>query len=169
MAATLHDESQIVLAGEIDGRHDILCRLGGHSVGAWPRRPGIDPAEGLGQPDLVAEVVGVLQFLKTCAQLGLDGASMHAASGDCTLTSRPPTSRLSRSQLASDGHAGSPGRTRDMERAAPTARVRASTHEHIVGRNVSAVATVCKKRLLFISLAAFGLDFTGDFGDSSSS
>jgi hypothetical protein len=38
-----------------------------------------------------------------------------------------------------------------MERAVPAARVGASTHDHRVDRNESAVAAACKKRLLFIS------------------
>ena len=62
VAATLYDESQIVLAGEIDGRHDIVGRLGGDSVGTWPRRPCVDPAEGLGQACFVADVVRILQL-----------------------------------------------------------------------------------------------------------
>ena len=64
VAAALHDDPQIVLAGEIDGGDDILRRPRGHRVHAGPRRPGVDPAEGLRQPDLVAEVVGVLQLLE---------------------------------------------------------------------------------------------------------
>jgi hypothetical protein len=60
--ATFHHESQIVLAREIDSRHDIGGRLDGYSVGAWFRCPGVDPAKGLGQPDLVTEIIGILQL-----------------------------------------------------------------------------------------------------------
>jgi len=60
VATTLHDESQIALAGEIDGGDDIVRRPGNHCVRAWLRRPGVDPAEGSRQPDLVTEEVGFL-------------------------------------------------------------------------------------------------------------
>ena len=146
------DESQIVLAGEIDGRHDVVGRLGGHSIGTWPGSPGIHPAEGLRQPDLIAEKIRVLQFLEQLRAVGADGASRHAASGDCTLTSRPPTSRPSRSQLASDGHAGSPGRAREMEPDRPRSPVGASIHNHVARKNESAAAAARKKPLLFISI-----------------
>jgi hypothetical protein len=68
MAAALHHKAQIVLAAEIDGRHDIVGRLGGHRVDARARRPCVDPAETLRQPNLVSEVIRVLQFLENlCA------------------------------------------------------------------------------------------------------
>jgi hypothetical protein len=62
VAATLHDE--------IDGGNDVVRRPGDHRVRAWPRRPGVDPSEGLGKPDLVAEEVGVLQFFEDMRALG---------------------------------------------------------------------------------------------------
>jgi hypothetical protein len=54
VAATLYDDPQIVLAGEIDRGDHVIGRLGGHGIDAWPQRPGIHPAERLRQPDLVA-------------------------------------------------------------------------------------------------------------------
>src|SRR5208337_1328455 len=50
--------------------------------------------------------------LKTCAQAASDGTPAQAESGETTLISRPPTSRLSSAHFSSDGHPGSPGRTR---------------------------------------------------------
>ena len=64
VAAALHHEPQIVFPCEIDRGDDILRRLGGDRVDAWLRRPRPDPAERLGEPDLVAEVVGILEFLE---------------------------------------------------------------------------------------------------------
>ncbi len=149
VATALHHEPQVVFAGEVDRRDDIVGRLGGHGIGARPGRPSIDPAKRLCQADFVAEVIGILSSSKIRAQRGLDGASRHAASGDCTLTSRPPTSRLSRSQLASEGHAGSPGRTRDTGRDAATARAGAKIRDDRPGR--SGVAAAVRNRcLLFI-------------------
>ena len=78
VAAALHDEPQIVLAGEIDRGDDIVRRPGGHRVDARPRRPGVDPAEGLRQPDLVAEVVRVLQVLE---DLRAGGARRRVSAG----------------------------------------------------------------------------------------
>jgi hypothetical protein len=75
---------------------------------------------------------------------------MHAASGGSTLISRPATSRLSRSQLVPAGHAASPGRTRDRERAAATARVGATTQDDKVGGSGIAAAAVRNRRRLFI-------------------
>src|SRR6202042_2301394 len=60
----LHHEPQIVGAREIDSGDDILSRLGGDRVDAWLRRPRADPAERLGEPDLVAEVVRILELLE---------------------------------------------------------------------------------------------------------
>jgi hypothetical protein len=113
VTATFHDEAQFVLAGEIHGSDDVPCRPDGHGIFARARRPRSNPAERLGQPDFVAKIIGVLKSLEERLQLGSDGASIQAASGDWTLMSCPPTSWLSRFQLVSDGHSGSPGRTRE--------------------------------------------------------
>jgi hypothetical protein len=78
VAATLHDQSQPVLAGEVHGGDDILGRLGRHRVGPRSRRPRVDPAKGLGQPDLVAEKIGVLQVLD---ELRAGGARRHLRAG----------------------------------------------------------------------------------------
>jgi hypothetical protein len=85
VAAALHDDPQIVLAGEIDG-DDIVRGLGGHGVHARTRGPGVNPAKRLRQPDLV------IKFLNSCAQAALDGASIQAASNERTSTSRPEAS-----------------------------------------------------------------------------
>src|SRR5215207_3806023 len=80
---------------------------------------------------------------------------MHAASGDSTVISRPPTSRLSRSQSAADGHSGSPGRMREKEGSAAAAT--ACGHlSQLLGRRGSA-APACSRRLLFMMLPPVGV------------
>ncbi len=64
VAAALHHEPEVVGPGEIHRGGDILRRFGGDRIGARPRRPGADPAERLRQPDLVAEIVRVLELLE---------------------------------------------------------------------------------------------------------
>src|SRR5271166_6141798 len=66
---------------------------------------------------------GFFRFFRTSWQAALSAASAQAASGDCTLIRCPPTSRFSRSQLASLGQDGSEGRTRRTERGGSAARV----------------------------------------------
>jgi hypothetical protein len=56
--------------GKIDGGDDIIRRTDGYSVRAWPRGPGIDPAEGLRQPDLIPQEVWVLQLLEDMRAAG---------------------------------------------------------------------------------------------------
>ena len=72
------------------------------------------------------------------------------------MTSRPPTSRLSRFQLASDGHPGSPGRTREWDPTAPQPRVGPSSHDHMPDRNGIVTAALCNRPLLFIWLPSPG-------------
>ena len=64
MAAAFHHQPQIVGPREINRGDDILSRLHGDGVDTWFRRPGSDPAQRLGEPDLVAEVVGILELLE---------------------------------------------------------------------------------------------------------
>ena len=56
VAAALDDEAQVVLASEVDRGDDIPSRLGRHGEYARLSAPGIEPAGGLRQPDLVADV-----------------------------------------------------------------------------------------------------------------
>ena len=64
VAAALHDQPKIVLACEIDRGDDIARRLGDNRVDARLRRPRPDPAERLGQADLVTKVIRVLELLE---------------------------------------------------------------------------------------------------------
>ena len=62
VAAALHHQPQVVLAGEVDRRDHVRGALGRDGIDTRPRRPGADPAERLGQPRLVAEEIGVLEL-----------------------------------------------------------------------------------------------------------
>ncbi len=96
VAAAFDDEPQIVLAREIDGGDDVGGRLDGDRIDARPRSPGVDPAERLGEPDLVAEIVGILQLLEDLARKpDRKARRCRRLSGDVTLRSRPPTSLAS--------------------------------------------------------------------------
>src|SRR6516164_1620655 len=64
MAAALHDDAQIVLARKIDRRGDVSRRFRGYRIDARPRGPAVDPAERLRQPNLVADIVRVLELLE---------------------------------------------------------------------------------------------------------
>ena len=62
MAAAFDDQPQIIVAGEVDGSDDVTRRLGRHRIDARLRFPGVDPAGGLRQSDIIADVVGILEF-----------------------------------------------------------------------------------------------------------
>ncbi len=64
VAPTLHDEAQIMRSREDHRSGDIGRGLGCDRVFAWPRRPGIGPAEGLGQRDVVADEEWIAQVLE---------------------------------------------------------------------------------------------------------
>ena len=151
VAATLHDEPQIVLAGEIDGRDDIVGRPGGHGVGARLRRPGVDPAERLRQTDFVAEVVGVLQFLEDLRAAGARWRlqarrerRLHLDEPPPDIPAEPVPARLGRPCRvtgADTRHGAGCGRS-----------LRRSEHPgtHSLAATGGAAAAACKKRLLFI-------------------
>src|SRR3984885_9562089 len=102
-------------------------------------------------------------------QFGLDGASTHSASGDCTFTSLPPIFCPRRSQLASEGHSGSVGRTRDKGRVVAADDLEARSHDHKLGMDEINAPTICNRRLLFIQ-KSFGMRLMpGKFLDSKSS
>ncbi len=61
VAAALHREPQPMGAREVDRGRDVGGIARRHRIGAGRRRPGIDPAAGLGQRDVVADQPGVLQ------------------------------------------------------------------------------------------------------------
>ncbi len=61
------DQTQMVLARKIDRGDDIGRVPGSDRICAWLRGPGIDPAAGLGQRRLVADVVRILQILQRVA------------------------------------------------------------------------------------------------------
>jgi hypothetical protein len=67
MAAAFYDQPQIVVAGEIDRGNDVTGRLGCHCIDARLRFPGIDPPRRLRQGDVVADVIGILEFVEASA------------------------------------------------------------------------------------------------------
>ena len=86
---------------------------------------------------------------KICVQRRLDGASRPVVSGDCTLTSRPPTfgrAGPSSHRRAMPGHRVGRG-TGD----AATDRAGANIREDMLDRSGAAAAAVRNRRLLFIS------------------
>ena len=63
MAATFHNEAQIVVAGEVDGGDNVLGVSDGDRVGARCRSPTTEPAGGLRAARLFSDEIGVLHFL----------------------------------------------------------------------------------------------------------
>jgi hypothetical protein len=64
VAAAFYDETEVVTARELDGGDDVGRRTSSDGPHAWRRRPGIHPAKGLRQADLVTKKVGVFHFVK---------------------------------------------------------------------------------------------------------
>ena len=112
VTAAFHDQAEAVGAGEVDRRDHVRRLPGGDGIDARRRRPSVDPAGGLRQPRLVTEVVRVLQPPHDLDARRAPGHRPTRGQGRLHGIRRPPTSRLRRSQLAADGHDGSPGRTR---------------------------------------------------------
>jgi hypothetical protein len=67
MAAALHDQAQILLAGEIDRGDDVFGLARRHRIDARLRGPRIEPAAGLGQRGAVADEIWVLQLFEESA------------------------------------------------------------------------------------------------------
>ena len=149
VAAALDDQPQIVLARKVDRRDDIGGRFGRHGIDARLKHPGIDPARGLRQTDLVTDVIGIFQFPEEIAARRPIRRVPAGAQRRCTLISRPPTSRFSLSQLAASGHDGSDGRTRLAAGLAATGSARES-----LGKTgtMTAAAPRVSKLLLFMSI-----------------
>jgi len=66
------DKPELVLASYVDRRGDVACALGGNDHLAGLRRPGVRPAERLGQRRLVTQVIRILQSLEE--RVGSDAA-----------------------------------------------------------------------------------------------
>ena len=83
VAAAFHHQPQAMRAGEVDRGGDVGGVARGDRVGARLRRPGVDPAEGLGQPDAVADIPGVLQAAEEppCSQRPT-GSARQASIGE---------------------------------------------------------------------------------------
>src|SRR5215470_7051591 len=67
VAAALDDQPHIVLTGKVDGSDDIFGSPSRHCVDARLRRPRVDPARGLGEGDLISDVIRVLQLAENVA------------------------------------------------------------------------------------------------------
>lgn len=59
VSAAFDDEAQIIFAGEIDGSYNVGGLCSGDSINAGGGDPGIGPARGLGQGDLIAEIIRI--------------------------------------------------------------------------------------------------------------
>ena len=64
MTASLYDQPQIVLPREIDCGDDVPCVRRRHGVSARSRGPSVHPTCCLGQTDLIANVIGILEFFE---------------------------------------------------------------------------------------------------------
>jgi hypothetical protein len=69
----LHDQPEIVLARKIYGDNDVLGSPSRDGVDAGLRCPCVDPARGLGQAEVVADIVGIFQSLEDVAAGGAVG------------------------------------------------------------------------------------------------
>jgi hypothetical protein len=70
VAAAFDHQAQIVVAREIDRRDHVRGRFRRHRVDTRLKRPGVDPAGRLSQPELIADGVGILQPLEQLAAGG---------------------------------------------------------------------------------------------------
>src|SRR6516164_1882859 len=94
---------------------------------------------------------GFFSSLNSSAQATLWGALRQASSGDFNSSKRPPSDAFNFSQLAGDGHSGSPGRTRrtiDPEAPAP-----ADTMAEPPAQTAGIAAAVLRNCRRFIALA----------------
>ena len=73
MPTTPNNQTQIVLAGKVDGSGHIRGAFGGHSKGALLQRPGIDPPGRLCQPSVIANVVRIFKLAEQGAASLADG------------------------------------------------------------------------------------------------
>ena len=69
VAAPFDDQTQIIFPREVDRRDHVFGLDGCNSIGTRRRCPGIDPAGGLRQARLLADVVRILQLLEELATL----------------------------------------------------------------------------------------------------
>jgi hypothetical protein len=67
VAAAFDDQPQIIVASEIDCSDDVTRLVSRHRIDARLRFPGIYPARGLRQGDVVADEIGILEFLEEIA------------------------------------------------------------------------------------------------------
>src|SRR6202042_2690476 len=116
--------------------------LGGDGIDAWFRRPRPDPAERLGEPDLVPEIVGILELLEQllASRVGrsadaigerrahLDKASSHVLieliparlRRPCRIAETDPRLRLGRSRGAASERTDEREGRGDLEQMPPT-------------------------------------------------
>jgi hypothetical protein len=67
VATAFDDQTQIVLAGKVHRRDNVVRRLCRHGINARLRYPGVDPTRGLGQTDLITNVIGIFKLLEDIA------------------------------------------------------------------------------------------------------
>jgi len=70
VTSPFYDEAQVVFAGKIHSGSHVVGVSGGHGVDTRFRGPGVDPAQGLGYPGVVANEVGVFQIREESVAVG---------------------------------------------------------------------------------------------------
>src|SRR5271168_490113 len=63
VASALDRQAQIIFAGEINRRRDVLGVSGRHCINAGLGSPRIDPSEALGESRLIADKIGIFEVL----------------------------------------------------------------------------------------------------------
>ena len=110
VAAALDRQAQVIFAGKIHRRGNVLRIPRRDRVNAGLGGPRIDPSQGLREPGLVADVIWILQILRVSVAAAAAGSD--AESGKFTGIKFPPTASLSCFHADCDGHAASEGRRR---------------------------------------------------------
>jgi hypothetical protein len=150
MAAALDHQAQVVPAGEIDGRGDVLGVPRRDRVDAWLGSPRVDPSKALRKARRIADVVRIPDVFQQLLGWPLSGSVFKIDRGKSTGIKLPPTASLSCFHADLDGHAASVGRTRRT-------LVLAHNRHGNIGRS-AADPTAFRNALLFIACLSFACD-----------
>ena len=61
MAATFHDQPEMVGLSKINSGNDVIGGLRSNRISTWTGDPGVDPARALGSTRLITDIERVLQ------------------------------------------------------------------------------------------------------------
>jgi hypothetical protein len=64
MPPAFDNQTQIIVPGKSNCRHDIVRRLGGDGIHTGSERPSVHPTQRLRETGFVADEVGITQFRK---------------------------------------------------------------------------------------------------------